>query len=395
MESLQPDDTEAGPIVEADVFIVYGRYQQAEELLKSAISKEPERIDYQMKLLEVYHGDNQKDAFAVQADVVRDVLSKTNDDYELTSEWTRARSWAEKLGVDIEMPDSFDSEDTSTVSEEQDASSELEAETTAEDLEATDEFSLDDVSDDLTLETTEIDFNEDDSVLGDLDTDGSIEGDTSDELSLDDMDSAEPTEDSMSLELDDLDTELSDETTEADMLNLQENTSETETEFELEDTELSLEELDTDEASMDLDDISDDELSLDSDESLDIDSTDTESTETGENSSELENILELEKSLELEGSMELEDSLEIEESSEDSSENLDAELADDSFELDMDKDSSTSEDDFPELDSVGIKLDLAKAYIDMGDMESATSILDEGDDAQKTQAQELLDQAKS
>ena len=92
MESLQPDDTEAGPIVEADVFIVYGRYQQAEELLKSAISKEPERIDYQMKLLEVYHGDNQKDAFAVQADVVRDVLSKTNDDYELTSEWTRARS---------------------------------------------------------------------------------------------------------------------------------------------------------------------------------------------------------------------------------------------------------------------------------------------------------------
>ncbi len=31
----------------------------------------------------------------------------------------------------------------------------------------------------------------------------------------------------------------------------------------------------------------------------------------------------------------------------------------------------------------------------MGDMESATSILDEGDDAQKTQAQELLDQAKS
>ena len=107
--------------------------------------------------------------------------------------------------------------------------------------------------------------------------------------------------------------------------------------------------------------------------------------------------------------------MEIEESSKDSSENLDAELADDSFELDMDKESSSSEDDlelldndmnfdelnddFPELDAVGTKLDLAKAYIDMGDMESATSILneviDEGDDEQKTQAQELLDQAES
>ena len=422
MESLQPDDTEADPIAEADVFMVYGRYQQAEELLKTAISKEPERIDYQMKLLEVYHGDNQKDAFAVQADVVRDLLSRSNDDYELTSEWTRAKSWAEKLGVDIEMPDSFDSEDAGMVSEEQDASSETGTEITADDLEATDEFSLDDVSDDLTLETTEIDFNDgDDSVLGDLDTDGSVAGDISDELSLDDLDvdSAEATEDSMNLDLDDLDTELSAESTESDMLNLEENTSETETEFELEDTEteLNLEDLDTDEASMDLDDISDDELSLDSDELLDIESTDTETTETDtdENSLESEGSMELEDSLELGENLELDDSLEIEESSKDSSENLDAELADDSFELDMDKDAATSEDDlelldkdmnfdeldddFPELDAVGTKLDLAKAYIDMGDMESATSILnevvDEGDDDQKTQARELLEQAKS
>ena len=47
-------------------------------------------------------------------------------------------------------------------------------------------------------------------------------------------------------------------------------------------------------------------------------------------------------------------------------------------------------------DEVGTKLDLAKAYIDMGDPDGARSILDEvmseGNDSQKSEAQSLLDQ---
>ncbi len=395
METLQPDDTEADPIAEADVFMVYGRYQQAEELLKTAIDKEPERVDYQMKLLEVYHGDNQKDAFAVQADVVRDVLSKTNDDFELTSEWTRARSWAEKLGVDIEMPDSFDNPGAATAVETEDATTESTA---------TDEFSLDDFNDELTLDTTEIEFNEDDSVLGDLDTDASIEieDESSDEMSLDDIDfdSDEPTEDSTELKLDDIDeldeqefSEQIDDMSDDDMFELDENTS---------DTDLSLDAMGSDESSLQLDDISDDELSIDADELLDIEATDDTKSplDSGEGGIDLESSLELEESLELQGGQEQSDVLA-------------AELSDDSFELDMDNDSSEDDlelldndmnfdeldDDFPELDAVGTKLDLAKAYIDMGDMESASSILneviDEGDEDQKTQAQELLDQSSS
>jgi pilus assembly protein FimV len=54
------------------------------------------------------------------------------------------------------------------------------------------------------------------------------------------------------------------------------------------------------------------------------------------------------------------------------------------------------DDAFGEVDEVGTKLDLAKAYVDMGDGDGARSILDEvleeGDDAQKQQAQELLAQ---
>jgi len=101
MDSLQPDDTEADPIAEADVFMVYGRYQQAEELLQDIIINEPERLDYQMKLLEVYYSDNLKDSFAIQADVVKDLLQKTNKDYHLTPQWAKATTWAEKLDINI------------------------------------------------------------------------------------------------------------------------------------------------------------------------------------------------------------------------------------------------------------------------------------------------------
>jgi pilus assembly protein FimV len=47
-------------------------------------------------------------------------------------------------------------------------------------------------------------------------------------------------------------------------------------------------------------------------------------------------------------------------------------------------------------DEVGTKLDLARAYIDMGDPDGARSILDEvmdeGNDSQKQEAQQLLQQ---
>ena len=47
------------------------------------------------------------------------------------------------------------------------------------------------------------------------------------------------------------------------------------------------------------------------------------------------------------------------------------------------------------MTEVGTKLDLARAYVDMGDPAGARSILeevlDEGDDGQRQQAQQLLD----
>jgi pilus assembly protein FimV len=51
------------------------------------------------------------------------------------------------------------------------------------------------------------------------------------------------------------------------------------------------------------------------------------------------------------------------------------------------------------MTEVGTKLDLARAYVDMGDPAGARSILeevlDEGDDGQRQQAQQLLDSLPS
>jgi pilus assembly protein FimV len=60
------------PLQEAEVYIQYGRDGQAEEILKEALARNPGREDVQLKLLEVYAGRKDKDAFGkVAADLSR------------------------------------------------------------------------------------------------------------------------------------------------------------------------------------------------------------------------------------------------------------------------------------------------------------------------------------
>jgi pilus assembly protein FimV len=51
------------PMQEAEVYIQYGRDGQAEEILKEALARNPRRQDVQLKLLEVYAGRKDKNAF--------------------------------------------------------------------------------------------------------------------------------------------------------------------------------------------------------------------------------------------------------------------------------------------------------------------------------------------
>ena len=54
---------EVDPLAEAEVYIAYGRDGQAEEILKEALSRNPQREDVQLKLLEVYAARKDKSAF--------------------------------------------------------------------------------------------------------------------------------------------------------------------------------------------------------------------------------------------------------------------------------------------------------------------------------------------
>jgi pilus assembly protein FimV len=60
---LKGETTEVDPTEEADVYIAYGRYEQAEQLLRLALEMEPGRLALKHKLLEVYFASRDASAF--------------------------------------------------------------------------------------------------------------------------------------------------------------------------------------------------------------------------------------------------------------------------------------------------------------------------------------------
>src|SRR5690606_21700840 len=63
-KALRPETADA--IAESDIYIAYGRYQQAVDLLSTAIDAEPTRVDLRVKLLEVFVEMRNKEAFGKQ-----------------------------------------------------------------------------------------------------------------------------------------------------------------------------------------------------------------------------------------------------------------------------------------------------------------------------------------
>lgn len=58
------------PIAEADVYLAYKRYEQAEVLIKEAMRHDPRRHELALKLLEIYHAAKNRDAFETQAEAL-------------------------------------------------------------------------------------------------------------------------------------------------------------------------------------------------------------------------------------------------------------------------------------------------------------------------------------
>jgi pilus assembly protein FimV len=73
--------TEVDPIAEADVYIAYGREAQAEDILKEALRRQPERQAIRKKLLEIYAGRRDVKAFEGVAGDMYAMTAGANDEW--------------------------------------------------------------------------------------------------------------------------------------------------------------------------------------------------------------------------------------------------------------------------------------------------------------------------
>ncbi len=389
--AAQGDEGEVDPLTEADVFIAYGRNQQAEEVLKKALEETPQRLELTAKLLEVYYNTRDTDAFAKLAEESAEQLQ------------TQEALWATVAGMGRELlPDNelF----ASVESAEPPAAEKKPAAPISDDVL---DIGLD--LDELTAEMEsegegDSDFADFDLDLSAFDEDdkkgqGSVEDATPEDMSAEAAsESVADTGDVGELELD-LDTLGEDETPVA--------SAQTD--------ESQAEEQGVDEFSLELDAL-DDSAVADGDEASAAEPTADDGFGELDLDQELESLgakLEEQPSDEPTGSDEF-DLGELDMG------DLDAELdslddsaleeapaveetpASDEFDLDVssEADDLTGLDDLEndmldDGDEITTKLDLAQAYVEMGDGEGARSMLEEvveaGNEEQKQQAQELLD----
>jgi pilus assembly protein FimV len=80
----QLDSNEVDPVAEADVYIAYGREEQAEDILKEALRLQPDREAVRVKLLEIYARRGDKASFM---SVIDDLKERTGGEGE---DWERA-----------------------------------------------------------------------------------------------------------------------------------------------------------------------------------------------------------------------------------------------------------------------------------------------------------------
>ncbi|WP_019529874.1 FimV/HubP family polar landmark protein [Dasania marina] len=469
VEEPAPVQSETGDaIAEADIYIAYGRFQQAMDLLKTAHSQEPQRSDILVKLLEVCLEARDKPSFQefyVKLQALGDE-SAVIQVKEMLSSIDGVADWLDDLpstaldisdaDMDAELIDGDESEESLELEsvdlglDDDDLELDLELDLEGDDLEDLSESRTMQFDTSLLDQQLGADSAEEDGAALELD-----EGELDLELELDESgldealaglsleDELEPLDDdSLDLDLADFEAELeSDDAPTVDKLELEEEhdlaadlelavdlestDSETEQEPELEALNFSA---DLDDLNADLDSGLDSDLDLES-LSLDEDSDsfsaelDGDDFELSEELSALDSELELteqpatgEKSAD-EGDLPADPSEELvsldeDLTEEDLVEQLDEAVSDlgaDAQRLDLDLTETNESFDEPvtvdedddefdflsDTDEVATKLDLARAYIDMGDTDGAKDILDEvvqeGSDEQKQEASALLE----
>jgi pilus assembly protein FimV len=341
IDALQDETGEVDPLSEADVYIAYGRYQQAEELIKQAIEKNPEREELRHKLAEIYFSAKKPQEFNALAQELHNAGLEDKD----AGAWSKIAAMGKELDPSSALFAGAAGIAASGVAAAEDALDDLDLDLGSEPLgEAPEPAPAEQAEDASDVEIDSMDLSGLDN-LDEMDSENLETNLSLDSEFLNKMESGESTAE----EGDGLDIDLS----ELDMDSERASTTEEPEPFDLSDIE------------------GDSEIAPDSAASDALDSIELEDSEVLDDL-DLESI---EKELEgLSSDLESDDS----------------EAADDLSLL-----QSHSENlDLDSTDEITTKLDLARAYIDMGDIEGAKSILDEvsseGTGEQQKEAQELL-----
>ncbi|MCW8876653.1 MAG: hypothetical protein OQK04_02585 [Kangiellaceae bacterium] len=285
----ESDEENFDPLGEADIYIAYGKYEQAESLLTDAIEENPIRSDLKVKLMECYAETEDGEKFESLAQEVSQAVD--------------AEEWNEQ--IDKLRTQAFGGEAAG--------------------------------ADDFDLPSTEDIFGEDDDFESELD---SI-GEEAEELDL----GSDGDEEEF-----DIDMDLDSDEVELDDVN---SDAVTETFDSLDDEDFSLDDLEEESGDFSLDESDEgDDFELDLDESAD--------------------------------DIDLDDS-----------DDISLDLDDDEFSFDESDDDDFGAVDEADGDEISTKLDLARAYIDMGDADGAKEILSEvvaeGNDEQQSEAKALME----
>ena len=435
-DNIEADIDEIDVLAEADVYLAYQRFDRAEELLRDAVEHEPQRYDLMLKLLEVFAASDNRDGFIEMAE-----RCNANGGQDDAAVWAKVVSLSAGIaadhplfgdaasvsdaddGLDSDLPGGdldmdFGSLDDDMMSGLDDAPVD-EISSTLDDLNLdTDEAAVEPASDndgglafdaDLGLDSDDVTTE----VVTEIDDDNTLNFDMDDEsLNTETVDSAPAPAETAAQSLDDgLEVDTADDNSlefdgGLDMTATDEPVVDTATEpasdnvadddnalsFDMDEVSLDLdsEVQDSDESELVLDE-ADDALSLDDGLELSVDDNGLEFDSDLLESASAE--------LQIDDADEDENPVLLEVDTDDSA--IDADLSDDIDWLTSVADDAADDDDqsdslFSSEDEVATKLDLIRAYIDMGDKDSArnilTEVVEEGNNDQKEEAQELLRQ---
>ncbi|MGH8520370.1 MAG: FimV/HubP family polar landmark protein [Gammaproteobacteria bacterium] len=100
------------PLSDLDVYLTYERFEEAERLVNQAIAADPDQPDYKLKLLEVYHASGNKAAFATSAKELRDATGGQGTLWERATAMWQALSPDQPLLADEPAAASVDVEES-------------------------------------------------------------------------------------------------------------------------------------------------------------------------------------------------------------------------------------------------------------------------------------------